>query len=130
MADRPQGASEHTTGASSEAVRAPSTGRAKVVRATLWTVMGHGGAQFVRLVRNLILTRLLAPDLFGLMLIANTVRVGLEMFSDTGVGVAIVRDKRGHGSGVRQYCVDNSGHQGIRAMGLLLPAGDAGQCVL
>ena len=42
---------------------------------------------------NVILTRLLAPQLFGLMVIVNTVRVGIELFSDLGIGQNIIYSK-------------------------------------
>lgn len=56
---------------------------------------GHGIAQLLRFGRSLVLTRLLAPDAFGVMAIVWAVMFALEMFSDIGVGGAIVRDKRG-----------------------------------
>jgi len=44
---------------------------------------------------NLIMTRLLAPDMFGLMAIANMVMIGLAMFSDLGIRQSIVQSQRG-----------------------------------
>jgi len=41
------------------------------------------------------LTRLLYPEAFGLMSLVAAIMYGLEMLSDTGVGPAITRDKRG-----------------------------------
>jgi len=69
--------------------------KALVLSGTTWTVVGHGGGQLIRLARSLILTRLLYPEAFGLMSLVAAIMYGLEMLSDTGVGPAITRDKRG-----------------------------------
>jgi O-antigen/teichoic acid export membrane protein len=66
-----------------------------VLRGSMWTLGGHGIAQLLRFGRSLVLTRLLAPEAFGVMAIVWAVMFALEMFSDIGVGGAIVRDKRG-----------------------------------
>ena len=55
-------------------------------RGALWTVGGFGAGQVIRFVSNIILTRLLVPQLFGLMAIVNTVRMGIELISDLGIG--------------------------------------------
>lgn len=49
----------------------------------------------MRLGSNLILTRLLFPEAFGLMALVSVVLVGLAMFSDVGVGPAISQHPRG-----------------------------------
>ena len=67
----------------------------KAIKGTIWTVAGYGGSQFLRLVANLILTRLLVPELFGLMALANTFITGLALFSDVGIQPSIVRSPRG-----------------------------------
>ena len=53
------------------------------------------GPQFVRLGGNLILTRLLFPEAFGLMAIVRLLSGGLAMFSDVGIPAAIIRHDRG-----------------------------------
>jgi O-antigen/teichoic acid export membrane protein len=45
---------------------------------------------------NLILTRLLFPEAFGIMALATVFLVGLAMFSDIGLKTAIIRDPRGN----------------------------------
>lgn len=50
-----------------------------------------GGSQLIRLVGNLALTRLLFPEAFGLMALVNVFIIGLEMFSDLGVGLLLVQ---------------------------------------
>lgn len=64
-------------------------------RGAVWTVVGYGMSQGLRLVSNLILTRLLVPEMFGLMAVANTFIVGLQLFSDIGINASIIQNKRG-----------------------------------
>lgn len=51
--------------------------------------------QALRLASNLILTRLLFPEAFGLMALVSVVLVGLAMFSDVGIGPAISQHPKG-----------------------------------
>ncbi len=68
---------------------------ARAVRSSTWTVLGYGGAQMLRLASNLILTRLLFPEAFGVMALISVFMMGLAMFSDVGVTPAIMQSKRG-----------------------------------
>ena len=68
---------------------------ARVMRSSAWTALGYGASQALRLVSNLILTRLLFPEAFGLMAIVSVFIVGLTMFSDMGTHPAILQNKRG-----------------------------------
>ncbi|WP_404787824.1 oligosaccharide flippase family protein [Altericista sp. CCNU0014] len=65
------------------------------VRGTVWTLIGYGSSQGLRFASNLILTRLLLPDLFGLMALLNTFIMGLHFFSDLGVRPSIIQNPRG-----------------------------------
>ncbi|AFY35737.1 oligosaccharide flippase family protein [Calothrix sp. PCC 7507] len=65
------------------------------VRSAIWTIFGYGTSQILRFASNLILTRLLVPEFFGLMALVTTLRVGLELFSDLGIGQSVVSNKRG-----------------------------------
>lgn len=65
------------------------------VRSAIWTVFGYGTGQALRFGSNLILTRLLVPEYFGLMTVVNTLRIGIELFSDIGILQSIVNNKRG-----------------------------------
>ena len=64
----------------------------RVVFATSWTLAGTVAGQILRFASNLILTRLLFPQAFGMMAIASAILAGLEMLSDLGVGPSIVRN--------------------------------------
>lgn len=65
------------------------------IRGTLWTIAGYGASQILRFGSNLILTRLLFPELFGLMALVNVFIIGLHLFSDIGIGTSIIQNKRG-----------------------------------
>jgi O-antigen/teichoic acid export membrane protein len=69
--------------------------RAKVMRGSMWTLVGYGASQALRLLNNLILWRLLYPEAFGLMAIVSVCLIGLAMFSDIGIGPSIVQHERG-----------------------------------
>jgi len=49
----------------------------------------------MRLASNLILTRLLFPEAFGLITLISLVTVGLSLFSDVGISPSIAQSKRG-----------------------------------
>ncbi|WP_432817429.1 oligosaccharide flippase family protein [Sulfitobacter sp. JB4-11] len=68
---------------------------ARVLRSTSWILMGYGASQALRLASNLILTRLLFPEAFGLMALITVVVVGLTLFSDVGISPSIAQSKRG-----------------------------------
>lgn len=68
---------------------------ARVLRSASWTVVGQGGGQLLRLASNLILTRLLFPEAFGLMALVAMVLIGVKLFSDIGISVSIVQNPRG-----------------------------------
>lgn len=68
------------------------------VKAATWTAVGFAIAQVLRLGGNLILTRLLAPEAFGLMSLVAVLMSGLAMFSDLGIGLSVIQSKKGHDS--------------------------------
>ncbi|TMM49323.1 polysaccharide biosynthesis protein [Sulfitobacter sabulilitoris] len=68
---------------------------ARVARSSSFIILGYGGSQAMRLAANLILTRLLFPEAFGLMALITVVTVGLAMFSDVGIGPSIAQSRRG-----------------------------------
>jgi O-antigen/teichoic acid export membrane protein len=82
-------------------------GRPGLVRASLiarfrqllqrlgWPVFTFGGLQGMRLVTNIILSQLLTPAIFGMLQIINTLRTGVELLSDVGVGQNIISNRDG-----------------------------------
>jgi O-antigen/teichoic acid export membrane protein len=69
--------------------------RARVLHAGGWTVAGFGLSQAIRFGANLVMTRLLVPEMFGVMAIATMVMYALALFSDLGLRLSIVQSKRG-----------------------------------
>lgn len=65
------------------------------IKGTAWTILGYGGGQSLRFAGNLVLTRLLLPEYFGLMALVNAVRQGIELFSDIGIAQNIIRSPHG-----------------------------------
>lgn len=68
---------------------------ARFMRSSMFTLGGYASGQFLRLASNLILTRLLFPEAFGMMALVSVLMQGLAMFSDVGVGASIMQSKRG-----------------------------------
>lgn len=69
--------------------------RSRAGRGALWTLSGYGGSQVLRLAGNLVLTRLLFTEAFGLMALVSVFMTGLALFSDVGIGPSIIQNKRG-----------------------------------
>ena len=67
----------------------------RVIRSSGFTVLKFGGQNALRLAANLILTRLLFPEVFGLMALVQIFITGLQMFSDIGINASIIQSKRG-----------------------------------
>ena len=68
---------------------------ARAMRSAGFTVFGFGFSQVLRLGSNLILTRLLFPEAFGMMALITVFIMGLNQFSDVGVAPSIMQSKRG-----------------------------------
>lgn len=66
------------------------------VRGSIWTLGGYGASQVLRMANSLIVSRLVIPDIFGVMTIVNTFLQGLQMFSDVGIRPSIIQSKRGN----------------------------------
>ena len=69
--------------------------KARALRGSFWTMSKFGGENVLRLASNLILTRLLFPEAFGMMAIVQVFIAGLQMFSDTGIRASIIQNERG-----------------------------------
>jgi O-antigen/teichoic acid export membrane protein len=72
-----------------------SSSRKIVINSSIWVFGGQMGGQILRLVSNLIMTRLLVPEMFGVMAMANTVIVGLQLCSYFGIQHNIIQSSRG-----------------------------------
>ncbi len=66
-----------------------------MLRGSALTTIGFGTQSVLRLGSSLLLTRLLAPEVFGLLSLAMVVLAGLTLLSDIGTRDAVIRSKRG-----------------------------------
>lgn len=71
------------------------TFRQRFAHASGWVFGGHVIGHVLRLASNLVMTRLLVPDMFGIMAVANVFMVGLALFSDLGITQNIIQSRRG-----------------------------------
>ena len=69
--------------------------RSLALRGSVWTVLGYGSSNVLRLASNIVLARLLFPEAFGLMVLVAVFVQGLTMFSDVGIGPSIIHSHRG-----------------------------------
>ena len=67
----------------------------RVVSAGSWTLGGYAIGQFLRLGSNLIMTRLLVPEMFGLMALVLVFLYIVVLVSDVGIKPSIITSKRG-----------------------------------
>jgi len=67
----------------------------RALRAGRWSVFGFAAGQGIRLVTTLVMTRFLAPSMFGVMAIAVMVNVIASLLTDLGIRQNIVQSHRG-----------------------------------
>ncbi len=72
----------------------PGSLKQRMIGAGSWSLAGYAAAQLLRFASNLALTRLLTPDMFGVMAVAYVVIGGLAMFFDLGVNALVIRSER------------------------------------
>ena len=70
--------------------------RQRVLHSGSWTLVGYGVSQALRLGGNLILTRLLFPEAFGMMAIITVACYGMTVLVDMGLGQSIVQNEHGN----------------------------------
>ena len=74
----------------------PSFGlRRKAISAGAWNLGALVTSQAIRLGGNLVMTRLLMPEMFGIIAIATTVLFVLHLLSDVGLRQNILQSTRG-----------------------------------
>jgi O-antigen/teichoic acid export membrane protein len=64
-----------------------------IVKGVAWTVGIFGLGQSLRVLSSIILTRMLAPELFGILVIVYTFQNGIDLLSDFGFGQSLVINK-------------------------------------
>lgn len=89
------------------------------MRGGLWQLVGYGSSIVLRFGSSLVLTRLLAKDVFGIVAVVSSVMIGLTLFSDIGTYQSIVQNPRGRDRDFR----DTAWTLGaVRGLGLALIA--------
>ncbi|MGC3971371.1 MAG: oligosaccharide flippase family protein [Pirellulales bacterium] len=78
-----------------ESTSADAPLRGRVLRGSFVTVVGYGLGQVIRLAGNILVSRLVLPEAFGIMALVNILIQGLAMFSDVGIEPALVQHRRG-----------------------------------
>lgn len=68
----------------------------RVLLAGGWSMAGFGLSQVIRFGSNLLMTRLLVPEMFGVMAMVQVILYGLALFSDVGLRQNIVQSTRGN----------------------------------
>jgi O-antigen/teichoic acid export membrane protein len=69
--------------------------RKRAISAGAWNLAALVTSQAIRLGGNLVMARLLMPEMFGIMIIATTVSVVLHLLSDVGLRQNIIQSQRG-----------------------------------
>lgn len=64
------------------------------IMSAFWVIFAAVGSQGIRLISNLIMTRLLVPEIFGIMALVHAVNTGLGQLSDVGLREGVVNSDR------------------------------------
>lgn len=62
----------------------------------IFTMISYGGSVGIRFLTNVLLARLLGPEILGVMVVAQAVRAGAELFGDLGFEQNVVHNKHGN----------------------------------
>ncbi len=74
----------------------PAVGlKQRVISAGGWSIGSYFIGQLIRFGGNLVFTRFLLPDAFGLMAVVTVIMVGVVLISDWGISQGIIRSPRG-----------------------------------
>lgn len=67
----------------------------RALKGTYFVVAFYGAGLSMRMISSVVLTRLFAPELFGLMALVTTIIVGLTLFSHIGLEDSVIQNTRG-----------------------------------
>lgn len=81
--------------ANSVTKESPEFSGRRLRNASFWVFGGYAVGQVLRLASNLIMTRMLAPEMFGVMAVANVVVAAVQMLTDMGIQKSIIQSKSG-----------------------------------
>jgi O-antigen/teichoic acid export membrane protein len=86
---------DQTAEYSESSLRPKLSFRQRILSAAGWSMLGYILTQMLRILSNLILTRLLVPEMFGVMAVATLVQVAVTMLSDLGLRPAAIQSSMG-----------------------------------
>lgn len=69
--------------------------KVSIAAKVLWTAGGYAASLGVRFLSSVIIARLLDPQILGIMVIAQAVRVGTELLTDVGIEQNVVSNPQG-----------------------------------
>ena len=81
--------------ASSPEPAKPASLTRRVAKAGSWSIVQVLGINLLRLCSNLIMTRLLVPEAFGLMAMVSMLIAGFQLFTDIGINRSVSREPDG-----------------------------------
>ena len=64
--------------------------RLAILKGAGWIFLSYVASLAFRFASNIVLARILAPDIFGAMVIISTMKIGVELTSDLGIGQNII----------------------------------------
>ncbi|MCX8996221.1 oligosaccharide flippase family protein [Rhizobiaceae bacterium BDR2-2] len=67
----------------------------RVVTGAMWTIGTYVLTVGIRFVSNIILSRIVVPEVFGVLMIITTLKFGIELLTDVGIAQNVVRSKDG-----------------------------------
>src|ERR1700679_1935780 len=70
--------------------------RLALLKGAVWTTAAYGLGQVLRLATNIALTRFLSPEIFGLMVIVNALKYGVDLVADIGIGQNVIYNQNGN----------------------------------
>jgi O-antigen/teichoic acid export membrane protein len=69
--------------------------KSRMLRASSWVLIGHVAGMALKMISSLITTRLLMPEVFGVVAIAMAVIVIIALLSDIGLRESLIQSRRG-----------------------------------
>lgn len=72
-----------------------STLKSRIISSLSWNTLSFGSSQALRFLSNIVLTKILYPEAFGLMTLTQSIIIGVTMLTDLGVKTVIIQDPIG-----------------------------------
>jgi O-antigen/teichoic acid export membrane protein len=92
---RPEPGADETGGQKHDPRGPPGRLRHLALRGSAYELVGFGASQVIRIGSNMVMSRLLYPQAFGLVALVGILNFGLAMLSDVGIEPAVIQSPRG-----------------------------------